>query len=101
MRRSPLRRVGAVAKRYAKVRQAFLKVRWAGGKEGWSEKSRLVPCDCGCGAQIEISWSENDWYACNGHVDHIKKRSTHPELREDVSNLRLLTPACHMRRHLT
>ena len=35
---------------------------------------------------------------CNGHatdVDHIKKRSTHPHLRYDQTNLQWLCRPCH------
>ena len=35
----------------------------------------------------------------NAEVDHIKPRSTHPELRYDVSNGRILCKECHQNQH--
>ena len=106
IRRSPLRRVGSVAKRYAKARQAFLKNRYEAvmvctfGQVSGDGGHAQVKCECGteCGQYIPVVLMDG-FYRTLGHVDHIQKRSTHPGLRNELSNLRLLTPACHMRRH--
>ncbi len=37
-------------------------------------------------------------YTESPEVDHIKKRSTHPELRYEFSNLQLLCHSCHQRK---
>lgn len=39
---------------------------------------------------------------CGGQgsdVDHIKKRSTHPELRYELTNLQTLCRTCHRKKH--
>lgn len=64
------------------------------------ECSKPERCPHGRWVEIERTVREREFhYTTTGHVDHIKHRSTHPELREDMGNLRLVAPSCHRRRH--
>ena len=108
--RKPLNRVGAVGRRYLAVRQEFLS-RLMGAIDPVPMGQivrRAVVCP-GTGATgdngpeigtISIYWdSSTGRYSTDGHVHHIKKRSTHPELREVMSNLQLLCTYCHRKIH--
>lgn len=74
-RASALRAVGKEGKKWTNFRRKFLKARaeWFGG---WICQRCKREC-----LYVE--------------VDHIKKRSTNPELKYEVSNLQILCKPCH------
>ena len=100
MRRTPLKRIGKRAKQYEVARQSFLAARYLIGRPGWNENERLCECECinACGHLVSVT-QVGTMYKTSGHVHHLKKRSTHPELRLDPLNLALLNQDCHRRMH--
>lgn len=75
MKRSPLNKQGKQTKKWLAFRRQYLKKHqnWYG----------LWNCER-CQAVTEYP-----------ELDHIKKRSTHPELKYDEDNIQLLCKPCH------
>ena len=75
MKRSPLNKQGKETKKWLAFRKEFLKSR-----ENWHG---VYNC--------EICMKATEY----PELDHIKKRSTHPELKYEESNIQLLCKFCH------
>lgn len=90
-----------VSERYALARQTFLNQKMRSTFGCTAVWRGVFRCECkpDCDRMVAIEERRGKGYWTDGHVDHIKHRSTHPELREDMGNLRLLHPICHRRRH--
>ena len=103
-RRKPLRRIGAVTRRYLAAREAFLHARWLTAAPTTGDY-RAAACACGdgqCTERVLLWWDPlARRLKTNGHVHHNLKRSTHPGLREDHENLLLVSTECHQRLHWT
>ena len=99
MKRAPLRRLGSVGRRYLLARDLFLAsfiAQKVAGAEG-----AAIGCQCDeetCWRRVRV-WAERGTMMTDGHVHHVKKRSMHPELRNDPHNLRLVHSRCHQRMH--
>lgn len=78
MKRTPLNRIGRKTRKWIAFRGNFLDKR----KNGWGSWN------------CEHCFQETHY----PEVDHIKKRSTNPELVFDESNLQVLCHACHQRK---
>ncbi|WP_013334709.1 HNH endonuclease [Gloeothece verrucosa] len=64
--------------------------KWKGSKDGQDWKQKQYAIQQGLCAMCKKSMP-----LIGSHIDHIKPISTHPQLALDVSNLRLLCPACN------
>lgn len=75
-----MKRIGRKSKKWLQFRREYLKKH----RNEWGTFNCTV-------CHIEIPYPE---------VDHIKKRSTHPELVFDESNLQILCHWCHLKKSL-
>lgn len=71
-----IRQIGKEGRKWLAFRKKFLK-----GKEEWDGRYLCSLC------KIPTEFIE---------IDHIQKRSSHPELKYEVSNLRLICRRCHI-----
>jgi len=89
----------SVSERYADARQRYIASKAP-------TVPALIPCECQddgspCprAARVVVDRLLDGTYTTSGHVHHRKKRSTHPGLREEFSNLALVDVRCHAAAH--
>lgn len=116
MKRTPLRRRGAVTRRYEKVRQTFLGMIFDQSPQAVTKSDGTI-CQTFSGAAVGATGNvvysgigdrgalpilrrPDGHLVTTAHVHHSKKRSTHPGLRNDVTNLILLSEADHRKIHV-
>ena len=85
------------SKAWSAYRQRRLFSLWATAVEtGCDERS--VSCSS-CGRWVGIVWDGKKTIAPGIHLHHEKKRLSHPELKYDDTNVKVLCVECHMEVH--